>query len=180
MHWTYHLEIAARTPIFTVERVCFDESAHNPSHPFYRIRCADWVNTLGITEDNKAILVKQPRAGSMTDILETAGGAVDPDEKAKPEEAALRELEEETGYTSKSIISLGSLNPNPALQTNTVHFFLAKNCKLQLPRVRFPDKDEEIEVHKVPLKELSQLVFSGKINHSLSALCILLAAPHLT
>ena len=44
---------------------------------------------------------------------------------ASPALAARRELSEETGYDTETIIELGQVAPNPALQNNRCHSFLA-------------------------------------------------------
>ena len=84
----------------------------------------DWVNTVPVTTQGKVLLVRQFRIGIESTTLETPGGVVDAGEKDMTM-AAVRELEEETGHTSRNILPLASLNPNPAIMTNTVHFFLA-------------------------------------------------------
>ncbi len=61
-------------------------------------------------------MVKQYRHGSDSITLEFPAGMVDPGEDAK--ETAKRELLEETGYTSQSIVLVGKVNPNPAFMTN--------------------------------------------------------------
>ena len=102
---------------------------------------------------------------------------VDPGEKDVTM-AAVRELEEETGYTSQRILPLGSLNPNPAIMTNRCHFFLALGCYLNPDRKHFPDAEEFIEVVETDVTDLEQMVRFGEINHSLAALCIMLAAKY--
>ena len=79
--------------------------------------------------------------------------------------AAHRELEEETGYTSKNWISLGKLDVNPAYMTNTCETFLAldaiKTSEQNL------DPFEEIEVCLEDLENIAELVKTKKITHSL-------------
>jgi ADP-ribose pyrophosphatase len=96
------------------------------------------------------------------------------------EEAALMELEEETGYTSQNIISLGSINPNPAINNNKVHFFLAKNAHINSSRQFFPDKYEQIEVEKVSIEKLRSMANDGSFDHALSNLLIYKALDKLS
>ena len=149
-------------------------------HPYYRFLCPDWVNILPVTADKKAILITQTRVGSLKDVLETPGGAINKDEHTNPKQAALRELEEETGYTSPHLVDLGSYNPNPALQCNRIHYFLALDAKLNPNRQHFPDQEEDIAIHLYPITQLEKLILSGKIDHALSSLGILLALNHLS
>lgn len=176
MRWNIReKKILASTSIFEVEELHLEENGKAATHPYYRLNCTDWVNVLPITRDGKAILVRQYRAGSFSFVLETPGGGINLDEFRDPTQSALRELEEETGYTSRRILSLAAMNPNPALQTNKVHFFLALDCEPATERRHFPDEEERIEVVLVNPQELDQMVRFGQIDHSLSALCILLA-----
>jgi ADP-ribose pyrophosphatase len=163
---------------FSVEELSLTRDGQPITHPYYRLHCADWVNVLPVTTDRKAILVRQPRAGSMKRVLETPGGMIDPHEK-DPTMAALRELEEETGFTSQRILPLAVINPNPAIMTNRCHYFLALNCYVNPTRTHFPDAEERIELEVHDFATLDQMIRSGEIDHSLSALCIMLAGKYL-
>lgn len=159
--------------LFRVEKLQLE------GRPFYRLVVPDWVNIVPVTAQGKVLLVQQFRAGIEATTLETPGGVVDAGEKDVTM-AAVRELEEETGYTSHNILPLAALNPNPAIMTNTVHFFLALNCEPALPRQHFPDAGElDLQTQTVARAELDMLVRSGRINHCLSALAIMLAQKYL-
>lgn len=162
-----------RTVPFTVQKLLVENDGRPLSHAFHRLIAPDWANILPITEDGQVVLIRQPRAGAMSLILETPGGAVDAGEK-DPAHAAARELEEETGYTSRRITHAGSVNPNPALFENRIHFYLAEGCRLNPDRRHFPDASEDIEIVLVPLHEIEERVVRGEINHALSALGIFL------
>jgi ADP-ribose pyrophosphatase len=165
------------TPIFDVEEVELKDST-DQSKQMYRLSCSDWANVLAITTDQKAVLVRQPRAGALSEILETPGGMLDPEER-DPTIAAQRELEEETGFTSQRILALGTFNPNPAIMTNRIHYFLALGCYLNPSRSHFPDPEEQIKIEIVEAKSLNQLVRTRRIDHALSALCIMLASKYI-
>ncbi len=153
-------------------------SCNDIGKPYHRLRCPDGFNILPITKENMAVLIRQPRAGTLSVLLETPGGVIDDGEK-DPTMAAARELEEETGYCTQRIIPLASINPNPAIQTNICHFFLGLSAELAEVRSRFPDSDESIEVALTPVGELDHLVRTGQINHALSALTIMLAMKYI-
>jgi len=116
-----------KTRPFNVEEVSFEVGDLRPEHPYFRLNAPDWVNVLPVTADGKILLVRQPRVGSMTQVLETPGGVVETSER-DPTLTAARELEEETGFVSQRFLPLGSVNPNPAIMTNRCHFFLALGC----------------------------------------------------
>lgn len=125
----------------------------------------DWVNVVPLRDDGQVVLVRQWRYGIESTSLEIPGGLVDPGES--PRTAALRELEEETGYRAGSIEKLTALSPNPALFTNTISFWLATDLE-QITDEPLGDGQEEIEVVTVPLDDIPQLAASGQIVHALN------------
>ncbi len=171
-------KIVLKTHPFSVEELDLTRDGKSVGHPYYRLDCADWVNVLAVTTNRKAIMIRQARPGSMKKVLETPGGMIDRHEK-DPTMAALRELEEETGFTTQRLLPLAVMNPNPAIMTNRCHYFLALNCHLNPDRKHFPDAEERIEVEIHDFAALDQMVRTGEIDHSLSALCIMLAAKYL-
>ena len=159
---------------FSVEQINFTDET---LHPYYRLDCPDWVNILPITIDNQALLIRQKRAGTLRDVLETPGGVVERDEKDTTM-AAARELEEETGFATQKILPIGCINPNPAIMTNRLHMFVGLGCAPAGNRQHFADEREVIEVVPVPVHDLDTMVRSGQIDHCLSALTIMLAAKY--
>ncbi len=133
-------------------------------HPRLFIEAPDWVTVLACTDDGDAVLVRQFRFGVMDDTLELPGGMVDEGETALA--AARRELEEETGFRPRTMRRLGVVHPNPAIQNNRCHLFLAKGCR-RVHEGR-PDHGEHLRVERYPLSALPRLVADGQITHSLS------------
>ena len=86
-----------------------------------------------------------------------------------PEQAAARELVEETGYVPERLVLLGGANPNPALFTNRQFTVLAEGCRAT-GTVEL-DEHEETIVEVVPEAALPELVRAGKVDH-----CLVLAA----
>ena len=144
------------------------------TYNFYTIDFPDWVNIVPITKDNKVILVKQYRHGLESYTLETPGGVVDPGED--PITTVSRELLEETGYQGE-IISLGKVAPNPAIQGNYCHIYLAVNC--QLVSEQNLDGTEDISVVHVDLSDIHRYIQSEDIIHSLSVVSLLKAQTYL-
>jgi len=122
-----------------------------------------WANILAITKNNEAVLIKQYRHGVQEVLWEIPGGVVDDGEY--PLEGVKRELLEETGYTASEFIQVGKLYPNPALQTNIMHCFLALNAE-KVGRQTLDD-GEDIEVHLVPMGELIPMIQRGEFLHAL-------------
>lgn len=133
------------------------------SHDFTRLECPDWVHVIAFTEDGELLAVEQFRHGINSATLEAIGGVCDPGEV--PELTARRELLEETGHQSDSWLSLGWCSPNPAIQDNRCHFFLALGCQ---PVAELDlDPSEELRVWAVPWREWEAKLESGEIHHAL-------------
>jgi 8-oxo-dGTP pyrophosphatase MutT (NUDIX family) len=167
-----------RTRPFEVEEISFETEGLTPAHSYFRLAAPDWINVLPVTAQGQVLLIRQPRVGSMSYVLETPGGVMDPGER-DPTMTAARELEEETGFVSQRILPLGSMNPNPAIMTNRCHFFIALGCLPADNRRHFPDADERITLEFIAPSELDTLVRTGQINHALACLCIMLAGKYL-
>jgi 8-oxo-dGTP pyrophosphatase MutT (NUDIX family) len=87
-------------------------------------------------------------------------------------EAAARELREETGYRAEDIVELGWVHPNPPIQNNRCHTFLARGVrKVGEPA---PEGAESFQQVSVPLDDVPRLISERKITHAL-----VLAAFHL-
>ncbi len=129
------------------------------------------VLTFAITPNNEVLFVKQYKHAAAAIFMELPGGVIDEDEKS-PQAAALRELLEETGYTSDEVEPLLEVIDNPTKDTNKIYFFLARNThKIAAQNL---DESEDIEVLLVPLHQVEDMVLQGSINVSGSvALCLL-------
>jgi 8-oxo-dGTP pyrophosphatase MutT (NUDIX family) len=139
------------------------EDPRGHTHPRVIISAPDWVHVLALTIGGEAVLVRQFRAGIHGETLEFPGGMVDPGET--PAQTAARELEEETGFVAGRWTSLGSCFPNPALQRNRLHTFVAHDCrKTAEPHL---DPGEDVRVELVPAASLRERVATGEITHGL-------------
>jgi ADP-ribose pyrophosphatase len=122
-----------------------------------------WANIMALTKNNEVVLIKQYRHGIVDVLWEFPGGVVEDDED--PVEGAKRELLEETGYRVSELIPIARLYPNPALQVNTLHCFLAYDAE-QVSAQNL-DAGEDIEVHLLPLEELIGMAKRGEFPHAL-------------
>ena len=132
-------------------------------HHFFILESSSWVNVIPLTPQKEVVLVKQYRHGTQTVTLEIPGGLVEKTDS--PEGAAERELMEETGYGASEIVLLGSVHPNPAIQSNECFTYLAKNVFLSGNQQQ--DDKEDIQVVLRPLAEIPRMIQKGEITHSL-------------
>jgi 8-oxo-dGTP pyrophosphatase MutT (NUDIX family) len=140
--------------------------------PYYVLSYPDWVHVVALTEAGCVVLVRQYRHASGKVLLELPGGAVDPAD-ADIEQAASRELEEETGFTASHWQLIVSLYPNPATHTNRVHMFLALNAECNRPQSLDPGEDGlKVELLSVPV--LLEGLSSGLLGHAAHASGLLL------
>ncbi|SIT93758.1 8-oxo-dGTP pyrophosphatase MutT, NUDIX family [Pontibacter indicus] len=145
-------------------------NGHQMDDYFVSVR-PDVVLTFPITEDGHVLFVRQYKHAASDIFIELPGGVIDAHEN-DPKEAARRELLEETGYTSDDMELLLEVIDNPTKDTNKIYFFLMRNAREV--SAQDLDESEHIEVLKVPLQEVGQMVLSGQIHVSGSvALCLL-------
>ncbi len=115
------------------------------------------VCILALTPDRQVVLAKQFRPGPEKMLLELPGGGIEKDET--PEQAARRELLEETGYDG-DFASVGTCL-DCAYSTMVRHVFVATNCvRIQEPQF---DENEFIEVITLPLVEFRSHLRSGEL-----------------
>jgi 8-oxo-dGTP pyrophosphatase MutT (NUDIX family) len=132
------------------------------------LACRDWCNVIAITPADLIVLVWQYRFGSDSLSLEVPGGVVDVGEQ--PLEAARRELLEETGYHATELVPLLVVEPNPAIQNNRCHTFLAYGA---LPTGRPSlDPQEEIETVLLQADRVADLLEGGQVTHALAIVAL--------
>lgn len=149
--------------ILDVCRVELEDAAGRSRGDAFTIECSDWCNVVALTSDDQVVFVWQYRFGTDALSLEIPGGVID--EGERPETAAARELLEETGYEADRIEPLLVLAPNPAVQANRCHTFVARGARLAgAPHL---DPMEELETALVPAEQIGDLLDSGQVTHAL-------------
>jgi 8-oxo-dGTP pyrophosphatase MutT (NUDIX family) len=162
--WSRSLtERVASYPVFGVDRHKIHDGEGKPRRDVFTFACSDWCNVIARTPAGEIVMIWQYRFGTGELSLEIPGGVIDPNEE--PRAAAERELSEETGYGATSFTHLTSIFPNPALQGNRCHTFVAEGATLR-GNTSFDDL-EECEVCLVPETEIAHLIDDGTLSHAL-------------
>jgi ADP-ribose pyrophosphatase YjhB (NUDIX family) len=134
-------------------------SPTNKPYNFYLLESNPWaivIPVLIIDGVKHFVMVKQWRHGAATMSIEFPGGVIEKNED--PAAGAARELLEETGRTCTEMVHLGTLSPNPAINTNQVYIYLA----LGLSPERSQNLDAEEYVSTLTISESEVLNNMGK------------------
>ena len=138
---------------------------------FHSMGQADYVGILALTPDGRVPLVRQFRPAVQTWSLELPAGLLE--EGEAPGSCAVRELEEETGFTADELVPLGTLHADTGRLSNRLHGFLGKQVR-PLPDWR-PEDDVIREL--IDLDRFLELIATGRF---LQALHIALVGLALT
>ncbi|SNZ10492.1 ADP-ribose pyrophosphatase [Terribacillus aidingensis] len=119
------------------------------------------VAIIPITKEGKIIFVEQYRKALEKSIVEIPAGKLELGEA--PEVTAVRELEEETGYTAKQLNKLGSFYTSPGFADELLHLYEAVELELLTETVA-GDDDEFVELMELTLEEAEALVKEERIH----------------
>lgn len=136
----------------------WEQSMYDGStHTFERIKRANTVIVIPVTEDGKIIICDQEQP-DREPYLSMISGRVDKGEE--PLEAAERELLEETGYKASEITLFDEFHPHVKLVWN-VYTYLAKGCK-KIAEQNL-DPGEKIQIKLVGFDEFIELLVTRKL-----------------
>jgi ADP-ribose pyrophosphatase len=118
---------------------------------------------LPITTNKEVVFVRQYRHAVEDFFIELPAGHFDPaQESAKT--AAIRELQEETGYLAQQVREVTIFYDKPSKDTNLIHLFLAENV-IKVGEQNL-DITEEIEVILIPVESVFDKIAQGEISVS--------------
>lgn len=130
-----------------------------------------------VTPDGDVIFVRQYKHGVQAITLEMPGGTF---RHERPEDAARRELVEETGYVAGNLVPLGWIWEDPTRNTSKLYMFLGLDCHTT-GRQELKDLEGSagIEVVPIPLNEVMPRVRHGDIRAMSASSTILRALDEL-
>lgn len=128
------------------------------------------VCVVPVTDEGEVIMVRQFRYAFDQVLLEVPAGKLEPNED--PLDAVKRELEEESGVVAEHVEHIGEIFTTVAIFDEKIQVYLATGLTYKNAH---PDDGEFLEVVKIPLKELVQMVMDGKIRDSKTQIAILKA-----
>ena len=138
--------------------------------PWWILDFPDWVLIVPVTTAGELVLIRQWRQGARAFVLEIPGGVIDPTD-TDANQAAARELLEETGHAAASLECVGHLWPDPARNNNRCHIVLATGCtRVAEPA---PEPGETIETVLVPLAGARALLLDGGMESAMHCAALL-------
>lgn len=124
-----------------------------------------------LTTDMEVIMIRQFRYPTKGTLIEIPAGVLA--EGEEPRECALRELEEETGYSAGKLTPLGAVHTSPGVCTEKIHLYLAEELHKGSQDL---EHGEVIEPHAVKFEDALDMISSGEITDAKSICGLLLAA----
>lgn len=132
------------------------------------VRHPGGVCIVPLTDDNQVLMVEQFRYPYGKVVLEVPAGKLNYGED--PLECGKRELKEETGAVASEYISLGKMYPSPGFLDEIIYIYLAKGLSFEEQNL---DDDEFLEVYKMPISELVDMVMKNEIDDAKTQIAIL-------
>ena len=122
---------------------------------------SDCIAVIAVDARGDVLLEKQFRQAIGKELLEIPAGGIDAGEA--PEAAVVREMREETGFRPQIIKRLGGFYSSPGYTTEYLYLYLATDL---VPDPLSSEDTAGIEVVRVPPKQVTALITSGKIQDS--------------
>ena len=128
------------------------------------------VCVIPVTDEGEVIMVKQFRYPFSSVLLEIPAGKLEIGED--PLDAVKRELEEESGVVAENVEFIGMTYTTVAFTDEKIYTYMATGLSYTESH---PDEDEFLEVVKIPLDTLVEMVMTGEIKDSKTQVAILKA-----
>ena len=138
--------------------------------PYYLLQLPDYVSVVAVTPSQELVLVRQYRPVIDGETLELPSGHVDAGES--PEEAARRELLEETGFAAPHLELLGTLVPDVGRLANRMWCYFAANVQ---PSRDPHNRESGVSVVVLSAADALRRAADGTIDHALNLASLFLA-----
>ena len=159
-----------RKPVFQTPWFSVVEEPQASGDPFYMLELPDYVSVIALTPARELLFVRQHRPVVGRETLELPSGHVDPGER--PEDAARRELLEETGFDAPKLELLGTLVPDVGRLTNRMWCYFAANVR---PSAARHERESGVAVVRLPEREALKRATDGTVDHALNLAPLFLA-----
>ena len=157
-----------QTQWFKLEQDQVQKTSDGADFTYTYLSVAPSVMVVAVDSDGRIIIIRQYRYPTRRYSYELPGGG---SEGAAPQKAAMRELQEETGFRAGSMEKLGEFVTYCGLADEICHVFLATDLT---PGEQELDKSEDISVQAVSYPDLLKMISSGEFCDGMG-----LAALHL-
>lgn len=137
---------------------------------YYISKLSDVGMVMAISKDNEVFFVRQYKQAAGDILLEFPAGWI---ENKTPEEGARIELEQETGIRAEKMEFLGMSYQSASKITTKVYYYLVRDAEISTNQIL--DENEEIEIIKIPAKEIQAKVMNAEINCSDTLACLYFA-----
>ena len=145
------------------DKVQLPDGRINPEH--YVLEYPDWVNVIAVTDKGEFVMVEQYRHGLDDVFLELSAGVAEKNEN--PEDAARRELLEETGYSGGVWRLLSVICQNPSTCNNYTYCFVAEGVTRR--QGQHLDDSEDIAVRLLSRDQVLALLRRDEMKQALMA-----------
>jgi ADP-ribose pyrophosphatase len=127
------------------------------------------IGVVAIDDDDNVLLVNQFRTPLGKKLLEIPAGGIDKGEDA--ETAVIREMQEETGYRPEKLVRLSGFYLSPGFCNEYLHLYLAMDLA---PAPLHAEDTAGIELERIPVSQIPELIVSGRLQDSKSIAGLLL------
>lgn len=164
-----HSTDASPSPWLPVEKRTYQLPNKTIIDDFYVVTLADSVHVIPITPNGQIILIRMYKPGIDEIILQFPAGRIEATKHKSPRDAAIMELEEETGAKCQpaQFQKIAELGLATTKATEKIHLFLAQDVVINSTQKL--DTTEQIEVVTLSPQEIESYIAQGKIK---DAACI--------
>lgn len=119
------------------------------------------VAIIAVTPDQRFLMVEQFRKPLEKQLIEVPAGKLESGEA--PDLCALRELEEETGFTTNHLELVTSFYTTPGFCDELIYLYFTDQL-VPLEEKKALDEDEFVDLHTMTMEELDQAIVDRRIH----------------